>query len=332
MVTGTTQHSAYVQWVQTISGHIRTYCSQVGPLPAFFLLRTEKYWPADTDPTMFVSTLMSYCVEFGRGDPQSKLALSRIIHFLLASLRQNLTQPHGIQEHHIHLRRAAKNLEFTSFVLREILPVVVEVGFKTRFWVFGLVYFPIVIEQAAKLLSNNEETAEITFGLLTRVLDAIIFHAHSSWAELGSKKLEGIMIVIMDFWRSVGSAMTIYAYNTDQPEAMDTYNTAFTSIAAKFDSASAELGSEIPEPNVSRPSISDLHNAYLSAFRAASSEWTMSEDDKWICIRDPGPLGEYKRVNLSTIDRGGLQGFVDYIKVLDHAGEPLVSLYEHVCL
>jgi hypothetical protein len=305
MPPGSTAHSKYVKFVQQVIAIIRAYGSEIRPVSDFFLLPSPKYWPENDDPTLFGAGIISYSLRLS--GKYSRKSSAELFHYLWNGFLQALVH-NRVKQHVSHLQKGMKNWEFTKFILSEVLPAMVHIGFTLPGgWVICATYLPVVASQVPKLLSRVDKNTAPTFEYAMNVLDVVMECMDRQQGTFASAthglrpELEGILAVTFQFWLSLKPAMMAYSMAApDLDVAMHRIENFFENMMVKV----YNQKEFIPLPRVAYHSNGPENGYFFEAFtsilrQGISGNWVVSPQDEWVEIKGVSGRDTEKRVVLN---------------------------------
>lgn len=181
-------HKPYVHFVQNVIVQIRSYGSDIVPLPDFFVHSSASFWPNQGDPLYFLAGLRTYNLRLARGDPRVG---PELYHYLYDSFKRDLVDK-KLGWHTEMVGKISKNWDFFNFMLVWMIPAALQVAFgdqEESGWLLCEAWLPAVLKRIPQFIhSLTENYSHNTFQLLM-----IIFrHMMNGTRSIYRKNDEGI--------------------------------------------------------------------------------------------------------------------------------------------
>lgn len=290
MNPGSEQHKEYVESIQPIACIIRSYASNILPLPEFFVHSSAYYWPEDTDPNLYAAGIVSYSLRLieqpGRTAPG-------LFHYLYNGWKQDLAQG-SIEQHIGYLTKGMSRWEFTLFLLSEFVPAAVYVGFEmTAGWALCATYLPPLSRRVTDLLQKRNAKADLAFQFVVNIIRIIlngIITLHRRDLEdntSGSISHQSIIQVVSRFWLSL--VLPLNQYADPYPEKASSIRYLGTSLTKYIfyasqprntNSGSHDLGMDKLEVN-----MGDNLERFVSALEQdIHDHWEVNSDESQLII------------------------------------------------
>lgn len=224
MIPGTVAHSKYLKFCQDVISHIRSRAGNIQPLTKYFMTTSTKYWPEESDPTLYAAGIISYCLRLGDDEPAR--VSSELFHYLWRGWRHDLIA-RQMQNHVAYISKGLTYFDFFEFMISNYVPAVIHVGFENDYgWVASSTYLPPLAKRIIRGLEQGSVKSTSVFrssiNLLKLIVNGIIKQSTKQGTIKGvHPNNRGIISVTCQFWISI--VPSLQAYVEDHADLQDIY-------------------------------------------------------------------------------------------------------------